>query len=70
MVLIVDNQPVEVEKIYDCGWDGIVFFAAPTTRYFFSDLGWHGGGYVERVNEITEAEYQAFRQRGEAPRPR
>ncbi|MBO2012192.1 hypothetical protein [Hymenobacter negativus] len=62
MLIEIEKKQIEVEKIYDRLWEGIVFFAAQTNQYFFSDLGWCGGGYVERIKEITESDYRAFRE--------
>lgn len=64
MIIAFENKQLEVEKICDRGWDGIIVFDTKTSRYYLYDLVWYGGGYVDRIKEISEKEYASFRKLG------
>jgi hypothetical protein len=40
MLINVENKQIEVEKIYDQGWEGIIVLDATTNQYYLCDLMW------------------------------
>jgi hypothetical protein len=66
MLIHFENKQIEVEKIYDQGWEGIIVLDATTNQYYLCDLMWQGGGYVERVKKISAQEYVTFKDLGKA----
>jgi len=45
-----------VDCVLDNGWDGIVYQGKENENYYFKDLMWCGGAYVERCKIIDEQE--------------
>lgn len=60
MKIRLEGKEVEVEKIYDKGWEGIVLYSKKENQYYLYDLLWHGGGYVDRFLKISRDEYLEF----------
>jgi hypothetical protein len=61
MLINFENKQIEVEKICDQGWEGVIVLDATTNQYYLCDLMWQGGGYVERIKKISEQGYVTFK---------
>lgn len=59
-ILRFENREIEVEKVHDKGWEGLVLFDQNENQYYLYDLLWHGGRYVDRVLKISKTEYLEF----------
>lgn len=64
MLIDFENKHIEVEKICDRGWEGIVVLAIKTNQYYLYDLVWHGSSYIDRIKKISEKEYVTFKNLG------
>lgn len=55
-----EGREIVVVKVYDKGWEGIVYQHANTGEYYIEDLMWIGGGYTDRIRAMSAEEFERF----------